>query len=315
MAKILVTGGAGYIGSILVPMLLREGHEVIVLDNFMYRQNSLLDCCNNKRLAIIRGDTRDEKLVDKIFKDHPPEYVFPLAAIVGAPACDKDPLTSTTTNIGGVMEVAQRWIGAQTPKIIFPNTNSGYGIGQEDIYCTEDSPLNPISLYGRQKVEAEKSVLEIDNTIVLRLATVFGTSPRMRLDLLVNDFVYRAINDRYVVLFEPHFKRNYIHVQDVAKAFIHCMENFDTMRNQVYNVGLSNANLSKWELCKEIQKQVPNFYFIEAKIGEDPDKRNYVVSNAKIEATGFCPHYSLQDGITELIRGYQIIKRSKFSNT
>src|SRR3989344_1471974 len=314
MAKILVTGAAGYIGSILVPMLLRESHEVVVLDNFMYRQNSLLDCCNDKRLVIIRGDTRDEKLVDKIFRDYPLDYVFPLAAIVGAPACDKDPISSTTTNVGGVMEVSQRWIGARTPRIIFPNTNSGYGIGQEGVYCTEDSPLNPISLYGRQKVEAERSVLEIGNAIVLRLATVFGTSPRMRLDLLVNDFVHRAMNDHYIVLFEPHFKRNYIHVRDVARAFIHCMENFDAMRNQVYNVGLSNANLSKWELCEEIQKQVPNFYFIEAKIGEDPDKRNYIVSNAKIEATGFKPRFSLQDGIAELIRGYRIIRKSEFSN-
>ena len=314
MARVLVTGAAGYIGSIMVPMLLQEGNEVVALDNFMYGQNSLLDCCNDKKLVIIRGDTRNEKLVDRIFREHFIEYVFPLAAIVGAPACDKDPATSTTTNIGGVTEVSQRWIGTQLPKVIFPNTNSGYGIGQEGAHCTEDSPLNPISLYGRQKVEAEKSVLETGNAIVLRLATVFGTSPRMRLDLLVNDFVYRAVNDRYVVLFEPHFKRNYIHVRDVARAFIHCMENFDAMKNQVYNVGLSNANLSKQELCKEIQKQVPSFYFVEAGIGEDPDKRNYIVSNAKIEATGFNPQVSLQEGITELIKGYQIVKNNSFTN-
>ena len=201
MACILVTGGAGYIGSIMVPMLLEDGHEVIVLDNFMYAQGSLLDCCNNKKLTIIRGDTRDKKLIDRIVKDHPLEYVFPLAAIVGAPACDKDPVTSTTTNVGGVMEVSQKWIGTRLPKVIFPNTNSGYGIGQEGAYCTEDSPLNPISLYGRQKVEAEKSVLKIGNAIVLRLATVFGISPRMRLDLLVNDFVYKAVSDHYFILF------------------------------------------------------------------------------------------------------------------
>src|SRR3989344_6269513 len=314
MARVLVTGAAGYIGSIMVPMLLQEGNEVVALDNFMYGQGSLLDCCNDKKLVIIRGDTRDEKLIDKIFKDHSFEYVFPLAAIVGAPACDKDPVTSTTTNVGGVMEVSQRWIGTRLPKVIFPNTNSGYGIGQEGVYCTEDSPLNPISLYGRQKVEAEKSVLEIGNSIALRLATVFGTSPRMRLDLLVNDFVHRAVNDHYIVLFEPHFKRNYIHVRDVAQAFIHCIENFDAMRNQVYNVGLSNANLSKWELCEEIQKQIPNFCFFEAKIGEDPDKRNYIVSNAKIEATGFKPLHSLQDGIAELIQGYQVIRNNKYAN-
>lgn len=314
MSRILVTGAAGYIGSVMVPMLLQEGHEVIALDNFMYNQNSLLDCCNDKKLVIFRGDTRDEKLIDIIFKDYPPEYVFPLAAIVGAPACDKDPVTSTTTNIGGVMEVSQRWIGARTPRIIFPNTNSGYGIGQENAYCAEDSPLKPISLYGRQKVEAEKSVLEIGNTIALRLATVFGTSPRMRLDLLVNDFVYRAVNDRCVVLFEPHFKRNYIHIRDVARAFTHCMANFERMKNQAYNVGLSDANLSKLELCEEIKKQVPSFYFHEAAIGQDPDKRNYVVSNQKIESTGFKPRHSLQDGIAELIKCCQVVRNNKFTN-
>lgn len=313
MARILVTGGAGYIGSILVPALLEKDHEVIVLDNFMYRQNSLLDCCNNKNLIIIQGDTRDEKLIDKIFKDHPPEYVLPLAAIVGAPACNKDPTTSTTVNISGVMEVCQRWVGILTPKVIFPNTNSGYGISQEDV-CTEESPLNPISLYGRQKVEAEKSVLERGNAIVLRLATVFGTSPRMRLDLLVNDFVYRAVNDRYLILFEGHCKRNYIHVRDVARAFLHCIENFDVMKNQVFNLGLSNANLSKRELCQEIQKQIPDFYFCESPIGEDPDKRDYIVSNAKIKATGFKAQFSLQDGIAELIKGYQIVRNNQFTN-
>lgn len=314
MACILVTGGAGYIGSILVPMLLEAGYEVIVLDNFMYRQNSLLDCCNDKKLIIIRGDTRDKKLIDRLFNDYPIEYVFPLAAIVGAQACDQDPVTSTTTNIGGVLEVSSRRTNTRPFKIIYPNTNSGYGIGQENAYCTEDSPLNPISLYGRQKVKAEKSVLEIGNAIVLRLATVFGISPRMRLDLLVNDFVYRAINDRYIVLFEPHFKRNYIHIRDIARAFIHCMENFYAMKNHVYNVGLSDANLSKWELCQEIQKQVSNFYFCESPIGKDPDKRNYMVSNAKIEATGFRPRYSLQDGIAELIKGYQIVRNNKYIN-
>ena len=312
MARVLVTGGAGYIGSIMVPMLLEAGYEVVVLDNFMYRQISLLDCCNNKKLIIIRGDVRDKELIDQLFKKQAFEYVFPLAAIVGAPACDKDSVTSTAVNVSGVMAVCRKWKNA---RIIFPNTNSGYGIGQKGAYCTEDSPLNPISLYGRQKVEAEKSVLEIGNAIVLRLATVFCVSPRMRLDLLVNDFVHRAINDRFVILFEAHFKRNYIHVRDVARAFIHCMENFETMKNQAYNVGLSNANLSKLELCVEIQKQIPNFYFHEAEVGQDPDKRNYIVSNQKIESAGFKPQYSLQDGIAELINGYQIVRNNKYTNT
>jgi len=317
MAKILVTGGAGYIGSVLVPMLLNEGHEVVVLDNFMYRQNSLLDCCNSKKLTIVRGDTRNEKLIDWLFYDHSIEFVFPLAAIVGAPACDQNPITSATINVNGVMEVSQQRLTNKKwfPKIIFPNTNSGYGIGQEGAYCTEDSPLNPISLYGRQKVEAEKMVLKTGNAVVLRLATVFGISPRMRLDLLVNDFVFRAVNDRFVVLFEAHFRRNFIHIRDVARAFMHCMENFETMKNQAYNVGLSDANLSKLELCQEIKKQVPGFYFHEAEIGQDPDKRNYIVSNQKIEATGFKPQHSLQDGIAELIKGYQIVRNNKYTNT
>ncbi|OGN00085.1 MAG: hypothetical protein A3B91_01370 [Candidatus Yanofskybacteria bacterium RIFCSPHIGHO2_02_FULL_41_29] len=311
MPRVLVTGGAGYIGSVLVPMLLNAGHEVIVLDNFMYNQTSLLDCCHNKNLLIIRGDSRDEKRIEDTFKNYwPIRYVIPLACIVGAPACDKDPWSARTTNLDAVRMIADRW----RPRIIFPNTNSGYGIGQERNYCTEESSLNPVSLYGKLKVEAEEVLLKNGNSVVLRLATVFGISPRMRLDLLVNDFVYRAVNDRYVVLFEGNFKRNYIHVRDVARAFMHCMENFKTMDGQVYNVGLSDANLSKLELCEEIKKQVPGFYFAEAKIGEDPDKRNYIVSNEKIEKTGFKPEVSLQEGIAELIRGYPVIKNNHFSN-
>jgi nucleoside-diphosphate-sugar epimerase len=198
--------------------------------------------------------------------------------------------------------------------LIFPTTNSGYGIGEKGIYCTEETPLRPISLYGKLKAEIEEIILESGNSITLRLATVFGMSPRMRLDLLVNDFIYRAVNDRFLVLFEAHFKRNYLHVRDASRAFVHCLKKFDTMKGEPYNVGLSDANLSKWELCEEIKKQVPDFYFVEAPVGEDPDKRDYVVSNAKIETTGFKPLVSLQEGISELIKGYQIIKSNSFSN-
>lgn len=310
MPKILVTGGAGYIGSVLVPMLLGEGHEVVVLDSFIYRQTSLLDCCHDTKLQIIRGDVRDYALVGKIVEAT--DLIIPLACMVGAPVCDKNPTAAKTVNYESIANLLK--ISGCRP-IIFPNTNSGYGVGRGGVFCTEDSLLNPVSLYGRLKVAAEKELLSRGNAISLRLATVFGISPRMRLDLLVNDFVYRAVNDHFLVLFEARFKRNYIHVRDVARAFLHCLANFEAMNGQVYNVGLSDANLSKRELCREIQKQVPKFYFHEAKIGEDPDKRNYIISNAKIEATGFRPQVSLQEGITELIKGYEIIKNNRFSNT
>ncbi len=310
MSKILVTGGAGYIGSVLVPMLLNNGHRVIVLDNFMYDQTSLLDCCYDPYLRIVSGDVRNDDLLGSLIRQS--DIIIHLACIVGAPACDKDPIAARTVNLESVKTILK--FRTRNQPIIFPNTNSGYGIGQEGIFCTEKSPLNPISLYGQLKVEAEKEILSRNNSVVLRLATVFGISPRMRLDLLVNNFVYRAVNDRFIILFEANFKRNYIHVRDVARAFMHCMADFDAMKNEVYNVGLSDANLSKLELCEEIKKQVPGFYFHEAKIGEDPDKRNYIVSNVKIEATGFKPKTSLQEGITELIKGFQIIKRNQFTN-
>jgi len=308
--KILVTGAAGYIGSILTPRLLQSGYEVIALDNFMYKQQSLLDCCYHDKLTIIRGDARDKGLISKCLKDV--DAIFPLACLTGAPLCDKDPDGARTTNHDAIKMLLN--LRSKDQVIIFPSTNSGYGIGQKDIYCTEETPLKPISFYGRLKVEAEKLILDAGNCITLRLATAFGISPRMRLDLLVNDFTYRAVTDRFVVLFEAHFKRNYIHIRDVAKAFIHCLENFDMMKDEPYNVGLSNANLSKRELCEEIKKQVPDFYFVEAEVGEDPDKRNYIVSNAKIERTGFRPDVSLQAGIAELIKGFQIIRESQFSN-
>lgn len=237
---------------------------------------------------------------------------MPLACITGAPSCNYDKIAAKTTNLDAVKLILG--LRSKNQIIIFPTTNSGYGIGQKDVFCTEETPLKPISFYGRLKIDAENAVLTSGNSITLRLATVFGVSPRMRIDLLVNDFVYRAVNDKYVVLFEAHFKRNYLHVRDVARVFIHCMENFEKMKNQPYNVGLSDANLSKLELCQEIKKQLPEFYFAEAQIGEDQDKRNYIVSNQRIEKTGFKTEVSLQKGIAELIKGYQIIKKNQFSN-
>ncbi len=308
--KVLITGGAGYIGSILVPQLLEKGATVTVVDNFFYNQNSLLDVCYHPRLKVIRGDARDEKLMTSLLKGQ--DFILPLACLVGAPLCDKFPQEARAVNLEAIKMLLE--VRKPNQKIIFPNTNSGYGVGKKGMYCTEKSPLKPISLYGRLKVEAEEAVLRAGNAITFRLATVFGISPRMRLDLLVNDFVYRAVNDGYVVLFEADFKRNYIHVSDVARAFIHAIDNFDIMKNEPYNVGLSDANLSKRELCEEIKKQIPKFTFVVAPIGKDPDQRNYIVSNEKIEKTGFKPQVSLRNGIAELIKGYQIVKRREFAN-
>jgi nucleoside-diphosphate-sugar epimerase len=308
--RILVTGGAGYIGSVLVPTLLRDGHSVTVVDNLLYGQTSLLDVCHDPKLTIIRGDARDKAVMQRAVDGQ--DVLIPLAALVGAPLCAREPEAACSTNVGAIELLLQ--LRQPDQKVLYPNTNSGYGLGQGESACTEESPLEPISIYGRTKCQAEQMVLDSGNSVTFRLATVFGVSPRMRLDLLVNDFTYRAVSDGFVVLFEAHFKRNYIHVRDVARAFQHAMANFEATRGEPYNVGLSDANLSKSELCERIKQQVPGFYFSEAAVGEDPDKRNYIVSNAKIEATGFQPKFSLDAGITELLKAYQVVKRSQFAN-
>jgi nucleoside-diphosphate-sugar epimerase len=310
MASILVTGGAGYLGSILVPELLAAGPKVTVLDNFMFLQNSLAAVCHLPNFSVVNGDARQEDTLRPLVKDA--DYVFPLAALVGAPLCKKDPVGATTINRDAVATAAKMM--SRDQRMIIPITNSGYGVGEQGKFCTEESPLNPVSLYGTVKVEAERIALERDNAISLRLATVFGVAPRMRIDLLVNDFVYRAVNDSAVVLFEAHFKRNYIHIRDVARAFMHAMTNFETMKGGPYNVGLSDANLSKAELCDRIKKQLPRFTYLEAAVGEDPDKRDYIVSNAKIEGTGFMPAFSLDAGITELIKGYRMLRNTVYGN-
>ena len=309
-SSILVTGGAGYLGSVLVPELLAAGHKVAVLDNFMFQQSSLAALCHLPNFEIVNGDARQEDTIRPLVKDA--DYVFPLAALVGAPLCKKDPVGATTTNRDAVAMLAK--LMSRDQRMIIPITNSGYGVGEAGKFCTEDSPLRPVSLYGVVKVEAEKIALERENAISLRLATVFGMAPRMRIDLLVNDFVYRAVNDSAVVLFEAHFKRNYIHIRDVARAFLHGMDHFETMRGGPYNVGLSDANLSKAELCERIKKQLPKFVYLEAAVGEDPDKRDYIVSNAKIEGTGFRPAFPLDAGITELIKGYRMLRNSVYGN-
>lgn len=308
--KILITGGAGYIGSTMVPRLLEQGHEVTVLDTFERGTTELAAVCANENFVPVKGDARDTRLLDELVPQA--DVLIPLAALVGAPLCKLDPIAAKTLNQDAVVDLVKRT--SKDQKVVFPVTNSGYGIGESGKFCTEESPLNPISLYGITKVEAEKAVLDNGNGVTLRLATVFGMAPRMRLDLLVNDFTWRAVTDRAVVIFEGHFKRNYIHVRDVVKGFEHAIENFDTMRGQAYNLGLSDANLSKIELCQKIQKHVPSFVYLEAPIGEDPDKRDYIVSNEKVEATGWRPDWSLDRGIAELLRGYKMIRNSRYSN-
>lgn len=308
--KILVTGGAGYLGSVLCKVLLDQGHQVTVLDNFHYGQNSLLDCCANENFEVVRGDCRDEALLKRLLADQ--DAILPLAARVGAPVCKEDTLAALTTNLEAIRSLCR--LSSPTQRILFPVTNSGYGIGEKGNACTEESPLNPISLYAETKMKAEQIVLDRGNAITFRLATVFGVSPRMRMDLLVNDFVYRAVNDRAVILFEGHFKRNYIHIRDVAKVFCHGLSNFETMKGRPYNVGLEEANLSKTELCRLIQELVPGFVFLEAPIGEDPDKRDYIVSNARILATGFKPDWNLKRGIRELIKCYTILRKFGYAN-
>ena len=306
----MITGGAGYLGSVMIPVLLEKGHEVTVLDNFLFGQATLLDFCGHPCFNVFRGDCRDEALVKKLMASA--DVIIPLAALVGAPLCKLDPLAAHSINAVAVQMICR--LASRQQRIILPTTNSGYGIGEKGKMCTEETPLRPISLYGTSKCEAEAAVLERENSLSFRLATVFGASPRMRVDLLVNDFVHRAVQDRAVVIFEGHFKRNYIHIRDVARAFLHAIENFEVMKGRPYNVGLEEANLSKLELCARIQKHIPGFIYLEAPIGEDPDKRDYIVSNARILATGFRPGWDLDRGIQELIKVFTILRNSRYSN-
>ena len=293
MTKVLVTGGAGYLGSILVPALLDRGFAVTVVDNFMYSQDSLAAVCYRPEFSLVRGDVRSLDTMKPLVKDA--DVIIPLAALVGAPLCDRDPLAATSTNLKAIVDM----LGLLSPsqRVLLPITNSGYGVGEAG------------------KFEVERTLLERHpSALSFRLATVFGMSPRMRLDLLVNDFTYRAITDRFIVLFESHFKRNFIHVRDVARVFLHGIDNFDALKGQIYNVGLSDANLSKLELCEKIREYVPTFVIHESNIGKDPDKRDYIVSNEKIERTGFKPAFSLDAGISELIKGFAMIRNAKYSN-
>ena len=311
MIRVLVTGGAGYLGSILVPALLDRGFAVTVVDNFMYGQDSLAAVCFRPELALVRGDVRSMETMRPLLKNA--DVIVPLAALVGAPLCDRDPETATSTNLRAIVDMIGEL--ARDQRVLLPVTNSGYGVGEAGKHCTEETPMRPVSLYARNKLEAERALLDRHpSAMSFRLATVFGMSPRMRLDLLVNDFTYRACTDRFIVLFESHFKRNYLHVRDVAQAFLHGIDRFDAMKGQAYNVGLSDANLSKLELCQKIKEHVPAFVVYESAIARDPDKRDYIISNEKIERTGYRPAFSLDDGIRELIKGFTMIRAAKYSN-
>lgn len=276
----------------------------------MFGQTSLLELVHDERLEVERGDARDAARLEPLLRRA--DWIIPLACLTGAPLCDRDPISARSVIVDAIHTLLGLRSSGQS--VLYPTTNSGYGVGEEGIHCDEHTPLRPVSLYGRLKVEAEHLILDAGNAISFRLATAFGISPRMRLDLLVNDFTYRAVTDRFIVLFEAHFKRNFIHVRDIARAFLHGIASFDTMKDQAYNVGLDDANLSKAELCEVIRRHVPEFTWTEAQVGRDPDQRNYIVSNEKIAKAGFEPQVSLDRGIAELVRGYQILRRNQFAN-
>jgi nucleoside-diphosphate-sugar epimerase len=310
LERILITGGAGYIGSRLVPELLKQGYQVKVLDNFMYGQNSLLDCCSDPNFSVIRGDCRDEKIIEDAMRDM--DIIAPLSCITGFPACLSDKIAAVSTNLEAIRTMLK--FRDKKQKVLFFNTNSGYGSSSRDKFCTEETPMNPISLYGRLKAEAERSILEAGNAVSLRLATVFGSSPRHRTDLLVNTMVYEYATKKYTVLFEANAMRNYIHILDVVDAFIFSLQNWDRMKDNVYNVGNDALNCSKLDLCNKIKSIFPDFYFVESEIGEDLDKRDYIVSSQKIYNLGFQCKRSLEDGIRELYKSYQIIRENRYSN-
>lgn len=300
--KILITGGAGYLGSVIVERLLNVGYEVTVLDKLLFNQTSLLQYTSYPKFKFIYGDVRNESLLEELCKEA--DAIIPLAAIVGFPACAADPKLAKEINFDQIFNIVRF---AKDKKILYPNTNSGYGIGVGQTECTEESPLTPISVYGQTKCDAENFLRANTSAITFRLATVFGVSPRMRTDLLVNDFVYKAITDKYIIVFEKTFKRNFIHIEDVASAFLFMLNHYDKYKGEVFNVGLSSANLSKQELLEKIQSHVKDFAVSYNDFYEDPDKRDYIVSNAKIEATGWLPQWDLDRGIKQLIQGYQMI--------
>jgi nucleoside-diphosphate-sugar epimerase len=308
--RILVTGGAGYLGSVLCEHLLDAGYHLTVVDNLIYGQEPLFHLCAHERFEFVRGDVRDERLMHELISRA--DVLVPLAAVVGAPACDRDPWLAKAVNRDAVALLNR--LRSPNQLVVFPMTNSGYGTQTGEVHCTEETPLEPISHYGRTKAQAETELLSSQNAITLRLATVFGMSPRMRLDLLVNHFTYAAVTDRYLVLFERHHRRNFVHIRDVAGCFLHAIAHRQQMAGRPYNVGLDRANLSKEGLARKIAEHVPGFVIHCSEIGADPDKRDYVVSNQRLREAGFEASRSLDDGIRELIKGYRMLARGRYLN-
>jgi len=308
-ARVLVTGGAGFLGAVLVPLLLQENYLVTVVDNFLYGQTPLLDWCGHPGLTVVRDDIRVKSVIERNLRGQ--DAIFPLACLTGAPACAQDMTAARTTNLDAIRLLCRLKDPAQL--ILYPNTNSGYGVGRPGETCSEDAPLQPVSLYGRLKVAAEEAVLQAQGTVSLRLATLYGASPRMRLDLLVNDFTYRAATDGWLVLYEGHFRRSILHVLDAAKVFLWALERLakGSFAHRVYNV--AEANLTKLELCQAIDRHVP-FRWFEADASRDPDQRDYEVDTGRILAEGWKPEQTLDEGIDELLQAYQIVRRRGFGN-